>query len=404
MDQIDTTGGERGAVGDRVVSAYRSAIDNLIETRRSQANEDIKTIKQQFGDDKLVRPDNLRSALENFIGEGNTPIATDAQKAAASQAQKILNNIKDSNLSLTDVQRGLEFFGDAAKTGKGLWKNLETASDRRFANAAKKALEADLDYMADSSNRMAKGRGAQLLIDFRNNYKNSSQKIQDIKDTTIGRVIGNAARDSEGNLVLTPEAIVNKVASMTPTDLSKTINFLDKIDTGAANQMRRHILESSLRNAIEGKGLRGEGTTKDFAKSEFIKNLPDRQKLNALLGDSSAATDIVDIAAAMNRLIDWGAEQKGSQTAQRLDVLSGLTKGVVRTFIKTVTSESLGENLLNPQKRKQTANGARAFKNIASKTSFKAKEAVKNSKAVPSDIAIPFLMQSSQLFEKQENR
>lgn len=379
LDKIYPESVTRADVGDRLSSAYNNTVNNLIKTRREQAAKDFEAANKDAGGARVIAPTNFVGVLTKFIDEGSGDLATPAQKAATSQAKKLLSQLvnkppKDSalldqygqpikgvtsattykSITVKDLQNGLAAFGDGAKSNGGIWDAIATASDRRFAASAKSALEADMNSAIEA------GKGGGALKNARDNYSAVSKKISDIEQTTLGKLIGGAEKDSAGNLALSPEKVADRISSMQPTELRNTLKFLDKNHPEVANASRRYVLENAFRKAQEGKGLRGEGTSKEFAKADFVKALPDKDTLNAMLKDPAAYNDILDVAKAMNRLIDYGAAKKGSQTAQRLDFMGGIKGWGKGAFFRSITSDSLAEDLLNPAKRRAIVTEIRA--------------------------------------------
>lgn len=383
LDKIHPQTTSRAGTGEKLSAAYKSTLDKLIAARRGQASVEAEAADLQAGGKPVIEPKNFIATVQKFIKESESPTATPAQQAAGKEAAKMLENLtekppKESSIVLTDksgvpipktvvpktykritaqdLQNGLQAYGDGAYSGKGIWKKLDTASDRRFSVEAKEALQADLDAAADAST------AARALKKFRDNYRVNSQKISDIEKTTIGKIVGGAEHDSQGNLVVSPEAMADKFSAMEPTELKNTMKFLDKNHPDVAKMVRRYTLEKALVEATEGRGQRGTGTTKPFAKAEFVTKLPSDEKMNALFNDPKAAKDVNDVASAMNRLIDFGASRKGPQTAQRSDTLTTMNWKLGAIY-KSLLSDSLADDLLNPQMRKALVANAKAINN-----------------------------------------
>lgn len=372
-------------VGDKIASSYKDTLDGLVKARAEQAKSDFNLAAEASAGEPIVAPNHFIQVLKNFIKEGDSPTATPAQIAASKQAKGYLSRLKTDtpkpsvlldaqgypiksiapaeaykHITIKDLQNGLSAFGDSAKSNGGIWKGLSTASDRRFAKAAKTALEADMDMVADNKTG---GIGALALKNARDNYKLSSQRIDDIKKSTIGKMVGNAEFDSQGNIVLTPEITADKFLKMQPSEIKNTLDFLDKTNPGVAKMARRYTLESVLQKVIEGKGQRGEGSSQPFPKAEFVKSLPDDEKLNAIMGNKKSADDVRDIAAALNRMIDYGASQRGSATAQRTQILEGLLKWGKGAIYRSFATDSLAEDLLDPTRRNDLLRDAKNVHN-----------------------------------------
>lgn len=370
LDAIHKGSSSRTDVGDRISSAYNSTLNSLVKTRGEQAKIDFDAALKGAGDEGAnILSNNLFRELQAIKTEGEGKLLTKSNAHAAAVARGLLNrvstktqsgNVQADTISLKDMAEGLSNFSAEARAPGGILDNAQTAAERRVYARLFGALQKDLDAEIQFP-RGNPERAAQLLV-ARDNFRNFSTEISDIQKTTIGKVIGSATKDSEGNLNVSPELLADRFSSMQPTELRNTLKFLDKNHPETANMGRRYVLESALRKAMEGRGLRGEGTTKEFSKAEFVKALPDREKLNALLKDPAAYTDIVDTASAMNRLIDYGAQRSGSQTAQRTDFLNSIAKWGRGALYRSIVSDSLAEDLLNPAKRKQIAAEVRANK------------------------------------------
>ena len=371
LDKISSKSTSQTGLGEKLTSAYKQTIDSLVGTRRAQAAVDFKRAEEATGGKPVVVPNNFIKVLNDFIKEGTSPTATREQIATANSAKKALANLTEKpvapstildvtgkpierpaapqfkKITVRDLQNGLEGYGDAAKSPGSISGGLKTASDRRFAKAAKDAFEADLNAAAESG----VGEGAQALKTARDHYRLNSAKIGDIQKTALGKIVGSAERNSAGELVISPEKMASKFLAMDSTEIKSTLKFLDTHHPDVANMARRYTLEAAFKKASEGMGQRGAGMTKDFGMAEFVKGLPSDDRLTALLGSSKAAGDVKDVASAMNRLIDYGAKQGGSQTAQRTDILTRLGRWGMSTLYRSVVDDTLAEDLLNPAKR-----------------------------------------------------
>lgn len=382
LDTIHPQSVSRVDIGSKISDAYKNTIDALVGTRRSQGKVDFELADQVAGGHPIIAPTNFITTLKKFIAEGEGDISTPAQRAAAKQAKDVLKRLESpvpkpsglldetgqplkhpspkeayKRITISDLQNGLAAFGEGAKSPNGgIWKGLSTAADRRFSGAAKAALEADMDASADSIG----GAAAQALKLARDRYRANSNKISDVERTTLGKIVGSAEHDSVGNLMISPEKMADKFLSMEPTEIKNTLAFLDKNHPDVANMARRYSLEVTLHKALEGKGQRGEGASKPFPKAKFVESLPGDDRLDALLGSRGAAKDVKDVAAALNRMVDWGASRKGSATAQRTDVLETVRKyGAIKGAIyRSLASDALVEDLLDPSKRKELTEDA----------------------------------------------
>lgn len=361
-------------LGERLTKAYKESIDSLVATRRAQSDVDFESARQATGGAPVIVPNNYIKVLNDFVKEGASPTATKEQIVTGKQAAKRLqaltekpaqpSGILDSTgkpiqqstapqykkITVTDLQNGLNGYGEAAKSPGSITGGLKTASDRRFAKAAKNAFEDDLNVAADS----ATGEGAAALKMARDNYRKVSGKIGDIQQTAIGKIVGGAQRNSEGELIIFPEKISDRFLSMEPSEIKATLKFLDQEHPDVAMMARRHTLESAYKQASEGAGQSSAGGIKNFDMKKFVEGLPNDAKLEAIMGSHKAVGEVKDVAEALNRLRWYGGRKVGSQTFGRQEqnkIFEGLKGWGAKKLYQSALDDTLAEDMLNPQKR-----------------------------------------------------
>lgn len=365
LSKIYPESGTGTDVGFSLGSSYRGTLDNLIKTRREQAKIDFDSALKGSADSNILS-NNLFTELNAIAAEGNAKLLTKSKRHGANLANYLLKrtssktekgNIQADTISIQDMANGLSDFSSEATRPGSIMDNAQSAAERRVYARLNAALLKDLD--AEISNPKGDPNRAAMLAVARDNFARNSNKISDINKTTLGKIIGQADYNSAGELVIQPELLAERFSKLPPNELRKTMRFLDENHPDVANMGRRFVLEKALNTAESGRGLRGEGTTREFARAEFIKNLPDKETLSALLGDNFSAANVLDVAAAMNRLIDYGASQKGSQTFGRGEFSKSFGEKVKGALYNAITTDSLVDDLLNPQKGAQLAFAAR---------------------------------------------
>lgn len=366
LDKVSSDPAGPAQFGGRLSNAYNSTLDSLIKTRRAQADIDFKAAFEGSSDaGKYIQSNNLFKTLNELKDEGNARLLTDSKRLGSKIGNQLLSKLSvdtkkgnkmADNITIEELGNGLSDFGAEAAN-----RDLPDATRRvytRIYDALQKDLDAEINNPHGDPERIA------MLKVARDNYLDNSNKISDIQKTTLGNILGNGAKDSQGNLMVTPESVANKFRELQPSELKSTLKFLDDNHPEIADAGRRHILQQALDSAHNAQGQRGAGGTKPFPKAEFVKNLPSPEKLNAMFGDSQAARDIQDVAAATNRIIDWGAERKGSQTAGRMDHLTSLLDVGKGLLIKSLVSDNVAQDLLNPMTRHRMAVEARKIQGM----------------------------------------
>jgi len=365
LDEIYPQATTRDDAGNRIASAYNSTLNSLLKTRSEQAKIDFNSALEG-SKDPYILSNNLFRELQAIKSEGEGKLLTSSDKHAAAVARELLGRVSSKTakggvqadmLSIKDMARGLSSFSAESRRQGGILENAQTAAERRVYTRLFRALEADLD--AEIASPKGSPERAAQLAQARENFRNLSNQISDIEKTTLGKIVGTADYDSQGNLVISPEKVADRFTAMEATEIKNTLKFLDQNHPDVAQMARRYTLERTLNKAIEGRGQRGTGTTKEFAKAEFVKSLPDDAKLNALLNNPKAATEIHQIASAINRMIDYGAERKGSQTFSRGSFMESIANFGRGALYRSLASDSLVEDLLNPSIRRQILEDAK---------------------------------------------
>lgn len=349
------------SVGSTIIKAYDGVVKNIREARRSQAILDFSKAHQLSMNQRFVRTDNFVDTLKRFIDEGNSDIATPAARNAAKQAEKMLARLTNKDgttaqITIKDLQAGLSTYGDGAKASGGIWKDLATANDRRFASEAFGALKRDMDAAIDGATT-GNPKAVAALKMARDRYSAFSEKLDKINDTVLGRYLGSEETRS-------PERIAEALKNLRPTEIQQTLKVLDEYTPTAGNLTRRYMLEQAYNRAIEGKGQRGAGLEDyKFDAARFLAELPDDAKLSAIFGkNKKAISEIKTIAEGLNRIQFLGASKAGSPTASRTEAREFLSGNVLSPkfwlgkSLQLMTGQKMADIMLDPAKRSYLAN------------------------------------------------
>lgn len=381
LDKIYPQAVSRSEAGTQLATTYNNTLNKLVDNRRSQAKQDFSAALDGENSTPYIRTDNLFRTAQELKKEGDARLLTPSKKIGAKEANQLLKKLSDdkietadlsnytgyaspkdkinttsSPVTLEEMANGLSDFSAMSKQSGGIFDNIETAAKRRVYARLHEALLKDLD--AEIENPQTTPNRAAALRQARTNYAENSNKISDIENTTLGKLIGGTEYDSEGNLNIVPEKVADKFTSMEPTEVLNTLKFLDGTHPDVANMVRRYTLEKVLTKANEGKGLSAEGIPGEerLSKAVFVKSLPDKDTLKAILKNNPhAANEILDVAEAINRMRLYGGSRKGSDTAMRLSFKDMFS---VSKIAQSLAADTLAEDLLNPSKRGNMAKEA----------------------------------------------
>lgn len=382
LGRIYKRGTSELSAGQRIQGAYNKIVNDIRKTRRDSARMDFKLAHEMAGGKPLITPTKTAETIQSFIDEASGNLATPAQKAAARQAQDLLKRLTQTrkttqevssnpaylnltppkpqtvtqkgirDITIKDLQAGLHTFGDAGKSTGGLWRDISTAGDRRFANAMYSALRQDMDdaIAAGNKNPMA----IEALGVARDRYAQFSNQLDDIQNTVVGKFIGTSQA---------PEDIAKKVTRLQPSEVKQMFSLLDDKAPDVANSTRRYMLENAMEKAASGRGQLGQGLSEPLNLPAFLKALPDDNRLSAIFNDPRAAKEVRDITAAFNRIQRFGGLKGGSPTYQRGDVQSAAIDAIdwknpawyMNMMVKIGKTDAYADALLNDGVRKALA-------------------------------------------------
>jgi hypothetical protein len=240
-------GGEQA--GTQIRDAFGTAVDDLTKLRSTQAQQDFGVLSQLAKGQKIFSANNLLNAV---VEEGKriNELGGMGEKVNESKFRELRNiyqTISDGNgganykLTPEAMQGALAYYGRLSKGTGNLAQDLDKAESKRTSKILFDALKQDLDDAADSTyaHESTVGRAIKTA---RDNYKFNSGKIDEVVKSTIGRVLGS-------NFDIAPEKLVEKMATMEPSQLKTSYAILKKADSDIPDMFDKYMISRALSKA-----------------------------------------------------------------------------------------------------------------------------------------------------------
>jgi hypothetical protein len=352
--------------GEKLTKTFDRTIEQVLDHRQKQAKADFALVDKMSKGKPIIKLDKFTDTLTEIIAENSAPTASPQQEKIAKETNKWLKKVGNRSVSGQDAQLALKELGQQAKGSGSIFKEIDSASGKRYSRMLFGAMMDDVEIAAQSSKDINQ---ATALKAARANYKANSAALDEIENTALGKLLGTGK-------VQSAEEISSKFLSMDPSEVKAAIGILSKADPAVVKDVQRYYIQNALDKAVEGKGFL-EG---DFKSNRFLNSLPDKKTFNSVFGgDPKAYEEIKDLATILGRIDKNSAKAGGSQTAQRLfaadnnKLPDSKWKAVkmLGDYIKSkfINEEKLAEVLIDKRLRDRLLKGAFNEKDVLSLSS-----------------------------------
>ena len=176
--RVETAAGyPKEQAGSAIFQAFEGKVKSLYDNIEKTTQNKFNAAKQIGGNNNILMTDNTVKALDNMIveyskriGEGTGAGTTDA-KAAIRFMSSMRDDLSAGRISAERMQALLQEFGQQAKQGESLIKDVSVGSQKAIASAIFGGLKEDLKLTKDTTTVPRIKDVASLLEDARNAYK-----------------------------------------------------------------------------------------------------------------------------------------------------------------------------------------------------------------------------------------
>lgn len=291
-------------IAQGVQDAMNYQNNRVLNKFRVDNRKNFNAAKQEAGDARIFDTTNVNAELDKAIAiYGADGMPPDLQafarklqdvKAGISKPTVFEGQTVNTPLTIDELQKNLEFWGKAAKTGNysdgtinlgggnvtpGTLKNLS----RSVLNAFKEDLNAaNLEGVP----------GANKLINAREQYKAGLKEVNDFQNQTLVKYFGNDTLD--------PTAVVSRLQNATPTERVTMFKVLETSKPEILDNLRSRALNDivvsangdmtklldGLKSITKQKSEAGSITTNDF----LFPTQAEKAKANVLIRDLDSIT------------------------------------------------------------------------------------------------------------------
>jgi len=380
LDGISQSGGNAADVGERVQGVVKSAVNDLTAKRDAAANQDYGQIRDLLKGKPAVVPQNYMQALGDLSQEyasGALPSGSDYSKLASTLADMRDKGLQNADLSTLIQTR--RYLSQVAGGQVKLAGDVGIGPQKRIASTLLSAIDQDLDASAQKIG----GPVGDMLQQANARYRQSSQQIEGLQQSALGRLVGQDFTDALGNGTFNKvpgEVVMQRLQNMTPSQISATRGIMEAHDPDAWQMVKRGVLEQALGKAQSA--APSEGANAIAARpGVFVKALGDDQKLSAMF-DKNELGQINDAVAAAKRIADkTGTNFSGTAAAAEgfgiMKAIGGLITGNVSGAAglagQAISMRSVAGIMANSQGRaviRQMSSlppGSERFRELASK-------------------------------------
>jgi len=302
-------------LGDDLVSAYESVLDGFINARKSNAADNfgkIGEVLDDFGkpinlrEFPVIKTDNLVKSLEDLIKE-TKPGRGKTDDRLYQNLITVLDQVKEMApkglMTVDDFQSLMTSYGGASKGSGSVFKDLETALQRRPSSIISKALADDLD--ATVLDKSMDRDVAIALKKARDVYKADSELIDKFEKSFLGDFI-------DIKKGVSTEDIVTKMQKLDPSEINVAMKVLEKRYPELVDRVKASFFEKALERSMApvtkmniDQTTFGTAVKTIFDPDKFIKNLYEilpEDKIKVLFKDPKELQEVKDTLEYIQRV------------------------------------------------------------------------------------------------------
>jgi hypothetical protein len=332
----------RLTIGTQMRELLEQSDEQLLGMRSAQAQHDYAIAAQLLGNQVAVRPRNLRQELAEIIRSNRTSEGTDMALAQSGveEMSQIPRMMTVQDLNVFTQKYGTIGYGKGDQT---LFANLGEADRTKMAKRLFRAINQDIDAaLANPVTDPAARMGMDALRTAKNNFAQATRQAEQLRELSVSKLLGK----TDGPAL---EKIPDRILSMSPAEIRETMAFVDTARPELAEQIRRLAIDRIRDAGIDGVRVRGTIPTSPAA---LLRAFPNDERLHALFGRGTEATDLMAMRDATQRISRMGGFTGESPTAPRERVTGGIlaAPAAIRDSVHSnrIANQTLGRGQVSP--------------------------------------------------------
>ena len=364
LGKVDPTRPGEELAGSRISDAFNAAVNSALDLRRQTAKRLFGAVDKVGGNRNAIPTGQIVDKIDDLISQLDVPGAGDATATLITRLKALrkeyVPTFKDKAgkvveldpISITGSQAGrlLSIWSTAAKGSGQVFKDIDKGQQRWVAREVLEGLNGALDDAVETGG--AGSAAAEALRIARDAYRQDSQLIKELGQTTIGRLFNSP-------VPVDPASLVQRVAKMSGSELKRVLPILAREAPDVLPALRHSIISNALNKAqapatalVPEGGMMGAKNVvqREFSPAKFLTALPDNEVLRSIF-TGRELVELRFVSHALKRISDK-AGMAGSQTAPLQQVSRLLYGSIAATGVGALIQNRLANVLLSSAGRK----------------------------------------------------
>jgi hypothetical protein len=334
-------------IGEKLRTAFVNTVGKIAKVRDDQAARDYGEVRKLAGNAPVVKYDSTMQTLDRIIAE-NQNVPTGDAKKILSQAQQMKRELTQTapgsapsaivnargqpiaagtaptqdvvSHTINDAMKTRSAWGKAARRSGNLFTDIDPNANQVYAKRLFAAINRDFEQAGSGQ-----GEIADALKKANANYAKSSQSLQFVESSALGKLLGKDVADAAFSGVQgstqAPEAIAKRYLSLTPSQAKAVTAILQVHSPETLQDAKAFVLRNALNEATN--------TAPGTVEMSFARFQTQMRKVSPILSKlgftQKEINDIRDVTDTMARAGDrTGANPSRTSAAGHMLATGGL--------------------------------------------------------------------------------
>lgn len=365
-------------MGNALRNSIKKSVTDILDSRDAMATKNYGLIRESlpngnFKTNNVV--EEARRILDEYDGVSGSEALKirnemkrvikdlEGRKVKTRDYDPIMNRpaeFEPNNIDISAALKNRSYFSRVSKGAANLFRDIQSAEQRRIGARLTQAIERDFDDLAETAGSDI----GELLREANKSYRQHMQSIDYIEKTAIGKMLGEDTVaplfGAAGNSIA-PEKVAQKFLSLKPSEIKAIKGVLEKHSPETVNTAKAFMLTNALRASKSFAPSHGSKTL-HMSGPTFIKELRGTNGRNAEEGMRRISSlfeksEVEEIKLTIEALERWGDKfgYNFSGTAAANEFVKASSGGVVgglNTLVHGLGARKVAEAMANPTVRK----------------------------------------------------